>query len=616
MSPLSSATGRNQAGGSSPRSGCSHRISASRPTIRAGGEVDDRLKVQAELVAVQGQAQRLLDVEAVDRAPAQVVVDEFPAALPVLLGPVQGGARVAQQRAGPPGPAGLARAVRVGHRDTHGRRRHHEPTVDQHRVVQGGEHALGDRHRLSLVAHAVAHQGELVAGQAGGGVAATEHQLQAFGHLDEDDVAEVGTHAVVDDLEPVEVDAQDGHAGAGALRALEGLADAVEPEGAVRQTGERVVQGLVLQHLEREPGLGEIGDLQQRVPGAARLVGDGHQADRGVHRLAAGALVAALDVEALGPAGRELTQQRNLGGAVGGVEVGDRGAHEVGLRAPEHAREGGVDVQDAPVEGDGGQARRGVLGEREHVLLGSDEGALEPRGPCGGGVIVARRAPALLAVRARMDGVRGAVGLRAHGGDEGRHGTAVRRDRDGGDENLGGLHVVAAVGAVGPVLGADVEHGLLHAAAAQRAGDRRGEGGGRLGAEQGARRRVHAERRAVGTLDDDADADRVEQRVEQVGQLPGGRRHGRGLGPVGVGAGVAEPACAGMTRAPDEHAGLPRTITRSVWIVTLRFRCVASSERRIGSGGAGWGGARLGARAAGSGCPAGRHGATGSAPDL
>ena len=55
------------------------------------------------------------------------------------------------------------------------------------------------------------------------------------------------------------------------------------------------------EHLEREPGLGEVGDLQQRVPRAARLVGHGHQADRGVHGLAAGALVAALDVEALGP---------------------------------------------------------------------------------------------------------------------------------------------------------------------------------------------------------------------------------------------------------------------------------------------------------------------------
>ena len=182
------------------------------------------------------------------------------------------------------------------------------------------------------------------------------------------------------------------------------------------------------------------------------------------------------------------------------------------------------------------------------------------------------------------------VGLRADGGDESGHRTAVRRDRHGGDEDLGGLRVVTAVGAVGAVLGADVEDGLLHPPAAQGGRDRRGQGGGGLGAEQGARGGVHAQRGAVGALDDDADADRVEQRVEQVRQLPGGCRHG--LDPLGIGTGVAEPARAGMTRSPDEHAGLPRTITRSVWIVTLSFRCVTSSERRNRSGGGG--GATLG----------------------
>ena len=67
------------------------------------------------------------------------------------------------------------------------------PAVDQHRVAQGGEHALGDGDGLALVAHAVADQRELVAGEPGGGVAAAERQLQAFGHLDEDDVPEVRT---------------------------------------------------------------------------------------------------------------------------------------------------------------------------------------------------------------------------------------------------------------------------------------------------------------------------------------------------------------------------------------------------------------------------------------
>ena len=71
------------------------------------------------------------------------------------------------------------------------------------------------------------------------------------------------------------------------------------------------------------------------------------------------------------------------------------------------------------------------------------------------------------------------------------------------------------------VLRADAEHGLLEAAATQGRGHGGGQGRGRLGAEEGAGGGVDAERGPVGALDDDADADRVEQGVEQVGQLAG-----------------------------------------------------------------------------------------------
>ena len=119
------------------------------------------------------------------------------------------------------------------------------------------------------------------------------------------------------------------------------------------------MQRLVLEHLEREPRLGEVGDLEQCVPGAAALVGDGDQAHGGMHALAAGALVAPLHVEAVGLAGREPPEQGYLGRAVGRVEVTEAGADEVAGGAAEHAGEGGVDVQDPAVEGHGRETRTG-----------------------------------------------------------------------------------------------------------------------------------------------------------------------------------------------------------------------------------------------------------------
>src|SRR3954449_13329139 len=91
-------------------------------------------------------------------------------------------------------------------------------------------------------------------------------------------------------------------------------------------------------------------------------------------------------------------------------------------------------------------------------------------------------------------------------------------------------------------------------------------------AEQRLRGGVDADRRAVGPLHDDPDADGVEQRVEQIRDerhlvL---RRELRGQVAVVLRA-LVQSAQADMTRSPDEHAELPRTITRSLGIVTLGF---------------------------------------------
>ena len=85
---------------------------------------------------------------------------------------------------------------------------------------------------------------------------------------------------VVDRLEPVEVEEED--RGAGALRAClpgRGHLEAVEEEVAVGQPGQRVVEGPPAQRPRLAPGLGDVGDHDQRsrpaaLPQVQRAAGD------------------------------------------------------------------------------------------------------------------------------------------------------------------------------------------------------------------------------------------------------------------------------------------------------------------------------------------------------
>ena len=96
MSPVSSASGMNDPGGTRPRSGCSQRTSASKPSMRASAERDQRLVVQAQLVALDAAAQRGLEREAVADVLAHRLVEELDA-LAAVLGAVHRGVGVADE---------------------------------------------------------------------------------------------------------------------------------------------------------------------------------------------------------------------------------------------------------------------------------------------------------------------------------------------------------------------------------------------------------------------------------------------------------------------------------------------------------------------------------------
>ena len=91
----------------------------------------------------------------------------------------------------------------------------------------------------------VAQHHELVAAEAGDGVARPHERAQALGRLDEQLVADLVAQAVVDDLEAVEVEEQHRAGQLAPFDAGQRPRQAIEEELAVGQSGHRVVGGLV-----------------------------------------------------------------------------------------------------------------------------------------------------------------------------------------------------------------------------------------------------------------------------------------------------------------------------------------------------------------------------------
>ena len=205
-------------------------------------------------------------------ASASVGVEDLVAALAVALGRVHRDVGVAQQV--------LDDAVAdLADRDADARLHVERLAGDLERLAHGGEHALGDLDRLRALADALEQDPELVAAEAGRGVAGAQAAAQALGDLDEQLVAGGVAERVVDRLEVVEVEHADGDEVALAGGAVQGVLDAVVEERAVRQLGERVVEGAVAQL-----GLGglALGDVAAGEDDAADVRVVAHVGDRGL----------------------------------------------------------------------------------------------------------------------------------------------------------------------------------------------------------------------------------------------------------------------------------------------------------------------------------------------
>ena len=116
------------------------RLDAEQPVL---GDVEDRLVVDAELLALDGAAQVALGPQAREGVLAHLLVEELVAAAAALLGPVHRGVGLAEHRLGALGPA----------RDRDADARRDEDLAagpDRDRPLPGVGDALGDGERLGL----------------------------------------------------------------------------------------------------------------------------------------------------------------------------------------------------------------------------------------------------------------------------------------------------------------------------------------------------------------------------------------------------------------------------------------------------------------------------------
>ena len=163
--------------------------------------VDDRLVVQLELVAVDGPLQVGDQLVTLDHSDVHVRVEALHPVLARRLGGGHGDVGVAQQLVGP--PSGVA------HGDADRRSHLQLVAVDDDRLADGLEQRLGDVLGDARLG-AVEEHPELVAAETGGRVLGTEHLPDATGERDQQLVADGVAEGVVDDLEVVDADEQDG----------------------------------------------------------------------------------------------------------------------------------------------------------------------------------------------------------------------------------------------------------------------------------------------------------------------------------------------------------------------------------------------------------------------
>ena len=198
--------------------------------------------MQDELVALQGLAQRAFQLQLAPCGGLQFLAVAGELRLAGLLGAVQRQVGGLQRL--------LGSGVRRQRGDADAGADHQGLLAQVQRLVQGVEHALGDRLGIAAAGQVGEQHDELVAAEARQVVAGAQALLQAPADLHQHAVAGLVAEAVVDQLEAVEVDEQQrGLARTGLAELLQGLLQQLVQAQAVGQAGQRIVAGGVAQLL-------------------------------------------------------------------------------------------------------------------------------------------------------------------------------------------------------------------------------------------------------------------------------------------------------------------------------------------------------------------------------
>ena len=220
MRPLSSATGDERGRGQD------RAVVLGDPgeCLEAGhapvGQVDDGLVVHDDPVVVECRLQHPLPVRSLLDLTAEGGVEDLGAPPAERLGAVHGLVGLVEQDLRRPSSADRDRDA-----DARGDR---VTVLDPIRAAaQLGDDAGADVDRVQVALDVGSEDDELVAADAGDGVHRSQDRRQLRGNPAQHGVSRGMPPGVVDLLEPVEVDEEDGGAPTGALRVRKGLVDAI-----------------------------------------------------------------------------------------------------------------------------------------------------------------------------------------------------------------------------------------------------------------------------------------------------------------------------------------------------------------------------------------------------
>jgi hypothetical protein len=219
----------------------------------AAAEIDDGLVLDAEAVFVHGAAEHALHTEPADGPRAQIGVEHLPAIPSAVLGSVERQVGLLEE------PCRAVVGVRGG-RDADAGRAHELLVADLERDAARGDDPITERDRLFEPRDVLDQDGELVATEARERVLRPQGRAEPLGHLQQHGVAHEVAERVVDELEAVEIEEEDGHQPVAPLDAAQGLLQPVHEDRAIGNAGQGVGGRLSPEVEVRAPAIADVAD--------------------------------------------------------------------------------------------------------------------------------------------------------------------------------------------------------------------------------------------------------------------------------------------------------------------------------------------------------------------